>query len=220
MPNILEFWSITIDELSRAIFGNGSLRGMVFGYVAEIKLRSLLSSNENVTSVTKDDDHDRSRKGDLRIIYKGHEFIVESKSLQTARNKTLDDGTYISVSQVDASDRRTVTLPDGSQLQTTNLLVGEFHVLSVNCFTFENKWHFAFARNHDLPRSTFRVYSEYQREHLLVTTVSVTWPPTGIFTDDVFTLLDAMIAERLAETETPEVIVVEEEGKEPDVIID
>lgn len=112
MPNILEFWSITIDELSRAIFGNGSLRGMIFGYVAEIKLRNLLASNEDVTNLTKDDDHDRSRKGDLRIAYKDHEFIVESKSLQTARNKTLDDGTYISMSQVDASDRRTVTLPD------------------------------------------------------------------------------------------------------------
>ncbi len=34
MPNILELWSITIEELSNAIFGNGSLRGMIFGYVA------------------------------------------------------------------------------------------------------------------------------------------------------------------------------------------
>jgi hypothetical protein len=220
MPNILEFWSITIDELSRAIFGNGSLRGMIFGYVAEIKLRNLLASNPDVTNLVKDDDHDRSRKGDLRIDYKGHEFILESKSLQTNRNRTLDDGSFASVSQVDASDRRMVTLPDGSQLQTTNLLVGEFHVLSVNCFTFENKWHFAFASNHDLPRSTFRGYSEYQRQHLLATTVPVTWPPTGIFTEDIFSLLDSMIEERLAETEAREVFVVEEKGKAPDLIID
>ncbi len=220
MPNILEFWTITIDELSRAIFQNGNLRGMIFGYVAEIKLRNLLASNSDVTNLVKDDDHDRSRKGDLRIDYKGHEFIVESKSLQTNRNRTLDDGTFASVSQVDASDRRMVTLPDGSQLQTTNLLVGEFHVLSVNCFTFENKWHFAFARNHHLPRSTHRAYSEYQQQHLLATTVPVTWPPTGIFTDDIFSLLDSIVEERLSKTEAPEVIVVEEVGKEPEVIID
>lgn len=177
MPNILKFWSITIDELSRAIFGNGSLRGMVFGYVAEIKLRQLLESNPNVTALTKDDDHDRSRKGDLRIDYKGHEFIVESKSLQTTQNKRQEDGTYCGVSQVDASDRRMVTLPDGTKLQTTNLLVGEFHVLSVNCFTFENEWHFVFARNHHLPRTRYRGYTDYQREHLLATLVPVTWPP-------------------------------------------
>ena len=80
-----------------------------------MKLRKLLAGSPHVTTLTKDDDHDRSRKGDLRITYKGHEFIVESKSLQTARNKTLDDGTFAGVSQVDPSDRRTVTLPDGSQ---------------------------------------------------------------------------------------------------------
>ena len=169
--NILEYWSISVDEISKAILENGSLRGMVFGYVAEIKLRKLLASHADVTSHTKDDDHDRSKKGDLRITYKGHEFKIESKSLQTARNKTLEDGTYAGYSQVDASDRRTVTLPDDSQLQTTNLLVGEFDILSVNCFTFCNQWNFAFARNHDLPRSTFRKYSEVQREHLLATTL-------------------------------------------------
>lgn len=220
MPNILEFWSITIDELSRAIFGNGSLRGMVFGYVAEIKLRKLLESHPNVTAIKKDDDHDRSRKGDLRIDYKGHEFIVESKSLQTNQNKLLEDGTYCGFSQVDASDRRMVTLPDGSKVQTTNLLVGEFHVLSVNCFTFENEWHFVFARNHDLPRTRYRGYTDYQREHLLATLVPITWPPTGVFTDDVFSLLDAMIKERKEDIKPPEVILVEEEGKLPDIIVD
>ena len=146
MPNILEQWGITVEDLSQAVLENGSLRGMVFGYVAEIKLRKLLSDNADVTSYAKDDDHDRSKKGDLRITYKGHEFRIESKSLQTARNKTLGDGSFAGAAQVDASDRRTVTLPDGAQLQTTNLLVGEFDVLSVNCFTFQKPMALSFSR--------------------------------------------------------------------------
>lgn len=218
--SILEFWSITVEELSEAIFGNGSLRGMIFGYVAEIKLRNLLAKHPDITDLTKDDDHDRSRKGDLRYLYKGQRFVLESKSLQTARNSKLEDGTFVSVSQVDASDKRTVTLPDGSTVQTTNLLVGEFDVLAVNCFTFEDKWHFVFARNHDLPRSKFRKYTEYQQQHLLATTVTVTWPPSGIFTDDLFGLLDEMILERTTKPKTGEVTEIKEEGKPADFILE
>ena len=218
MPTIFEIWDVTREELSEAILNNGSLRGMVFGCVAEIKLRKLLASHADVSSHVKDDDHDRSKKGDLRVIYKSHEFRIESESLQTARNKTLADGTFAGFSQVDASDRRTVTLPDDSQLQTTNLLVGEFDILSVNCFTFCNQWNFAFARNRDLPRSTYRNYSETQREHLLATTVKLVWPPTGIFTDDIFALMDAIIEERESTTEIAEPVIVQEKGKMPEII--
>lgn len=214
MSNILERWSITVEELSQAILENGSLRGMVFGYVAEIKLRNILRSAGTVASLVKDDDHDRKKKGDLRISYKGHEFKIEAKSLQTARNKVLDDGTFQGVSQVDASDRRTVTLPDGSKLETTNLVVGEFDVLAVNCFTFEDKWNFVFAKNKDLPRTTFRKYTEAQRKHLLATTVVVKWPPTGIFTTDLFALLDQMIEER-KENEPKGVVIVQQKDKPP-----
>lgn len=210
MSNILERWSITVDELSQAILENGSLRGMVFGYVAEIKLRNILRSAGTIASLVKDDDHDRKKKGDLRITYKGQEFRIEAKSLQTARNKVLDDGTFAGVSQVDASDKRTVTLPDGSKLETTNLVVGEFDVLAVNCFTFEDKWHFVFAKNKDLPRTTYRKYTEAQRKHLLATTVVVKWPPTGIFTTDLFGLLDQMIEQK--EDEPKEVVIVQEKG--------
>jgi hypothetical protein len=177
-------------------------------------------TNREVTDFVKDDDHDRSRKGDLRIRYNGHEFRIESKSLQTARNKVLRDGSYAGFAQVDASDRRTIILPDGSQLQTTNLLVGKFDILAVNCFTFRNEWNFVFARNEDLPRSTFRNYSESQRRHLLATTVQITWPPSGAFTDDLFGLLDRIVEERESENDAMELLVVEEEGKPPETIED
>lgn len=195
MNSIFEKWDVTPDELSEAIVANGSLRGMVFGYVAEIKLRNLLRSFPAIIEAVKDDDHDRTRKGDLRITYKTREFKIEAKSLQTARNKRLPDGTWQGVSQVDGSDRREVTLGDGSKLVTTNLVVGEFDILAVNCFTFENRWHWMFALNRDLPRSRHRAYSEAQRQDLLATTVPITFPHSGIFTDDIFVLLDKLIAQ-------------------------
>ncbi|MHC5728582.1 hypothetical protein [Nostoc sp.] len=104
-------------------------------------------------------------------------------------------------------------MPDGSKLETTNLVVGEFDILAVNCFTFEDKWHFVFAKNKDLPRTNFRKYTEAQRQYLLATTVKVIWPPTGIFTDNIFSLLDKIIEEQ--SNEPKEVVIVGEKGKLP-----
>jgi hypothetical protein len=207
VPNLLDLWEITVDELSQLLTENGSLRGMVFGYVAEIKLRRMLNANPNVSQITKDDDHDRKKKGDLRIQYRGHWFKIESKSLQTASIRELADGTFVGGAQCDASDRRMVTLPNGSRLETTNLLVGEFDVLAVNCFSFEQKWRWVFGRNGALPRTTHRRYDEYQRLHLLATLVPVTWPATasGYLSADVFKVLDEIILQREAHAPALEV---------------
>ncbi len=213
--DIFEVWSVTKEELSQAILENGSLRGMVFGYVAEIKIRNFLRGSGLVSDLVKDDDHDRKKKGDLRLRYKGQEFRLESKSLQTARNRRLTDGSWIGVSQVDASDRRTVLLPDGTSLATTNLVFGEFDVLSVNCFTFENQWHFVFAKNADLPPTTFRSYTPEQQKHLIATTVGVTWPPSGISTTDLFGLLEQIIEDREKAGVAGETITIQEKGKPP-----
>jgi hypothetical protein len=194
-PNILEQWGISVEDLSKAILENGSLRGMVFGYVAETKLRKMLEANENVSFVVKDDDHDRKRKGDLRIVFKGREFLLESKSLQSNSVRQLPDGSWRGKTQVDGSDRRTVKFADGSTLETTLLLPGEFDVLAVNCFAFENRWFWLFALNRDLPRSSFAKYSPAQQAGLLASLVEVTKPASGIFTTDLFALLDSMIAE-------------------------
>src|SRR5260370_3809984 len=82
--NILRRWDITVDELTDAIDGNPSLRGMLFGYVAEHHLRKLwFIGRPHVTHYIKYDDHDRKKKGDLVVTYKGQPLKVESKSLQT-----------------------------------------------------------------------------------------------------------------------------------------
>jgi hypothetical protein len=191
--NILEFWGITVDDLSRAILENGSLRGMVFGYVAEIKLRGLLEAHADVDFIIKDDDHDRKNKADLRIRYRGQDFRLESKSLQTNSIRQLSDGSWIGKAQVDGSDRRTVKFDDGTSLETTLLRPGDFDVLAVNCFAFEQAWFWAFASNRDLPRSSYAKYTPEQQQGLLASLVTVTKPIGGIFRDDLFALLDSMI---------------------------
>ena len=192
MPqSILERWDITIEELTRVIDQSPSLRGMIFGYLAEMKLEDLWLEREELSAVTKHDDHDRTKKGDRVVVYKNREFIFESKSLQTNSIRRTEHGWSGKV-QVDASDRRNITLPNGTRLSTTCLLRGEFDILAVNVFSFENKWRFAFARNSDLPLSRYRGYTAYQKKHLLATLVPVHWPPRPPFREEPFTLMNEM----------------------------
>lgn len=189
---VLERWDITPEDLTRVVDQNPSLRGMILGYVAELKLEQLWLERPGMSSVRKPDDHDRRRKGDRLVRYKGRVFAFESKSLQTATVERTEDG-WVGKAQVDASDRRQVKLPDGSEIPTTCLLRGEFDVLAVNVFEFGKEWRFAFAKNQDLPTSSFRGYTEYQRRHLLATMVTVHWPPRPPFREDPFALMDELL---------------------------
>jgi len=99
--------------------------------------------------------------------------------------------------QVDTSDRREVVLPDGSTVTTTSLLKGEFDILAVNVFafedTFEDTWRFVFAKNSDLSTSNYKKYTDYQRRHLLATLVKIHWPPKPPFSDEPFTLMNVIV---------------------------
>lgn len=194
--SILERWDITAEELTEVIDLNPSLRGMIPGYLAELKLERLWLSGEEVSNVVKYDDHDRKKKGDRVVRYKGHDFIFESKSLQTGTIRRTDHG-WTGKAQADASDRRAVALPDRSTVTTTCLLKGEFDILAVNVFAFDGIWRFVFAKNADLSTSSFRKYSKYQRQHLLATLVEVSWPPRPPFHDEPFTLMNEMIQNRI-----------------------
>lgn len=197
MPaTILDRWDMTPEELTKLVEDNPSLRGMILGYLAELKLEKLWLSGDNVSEVIKHDDHDRKKKGDRVIRYKGQEFIFESKSLQSATIEKTQEG-WKGKAQVDASDRREIVLPDNSRVTTTCLLKGEFDILAVNVFAFEEKWRFVFAKNSDLPMSGYRKYSPYQRQHLLATLVTVHWPPRPPFSDEPFTLMNEIIQKRI-----------------------
>ena len=152
--SILKKWNLTEEELTEIINENPSMRGLMLGYIAEYKLRKMHFTDPRFSNVIKDDDHDRRKKGDLRVTYKGREVLIECKSLQTNTIRKTESG-YIAKYQCDASDRRKVTFSDGSTIETTCLRVGEFDIIAVNLFSFEEKWRFAFALNSELPRSKY-----------------------------------------------------------------
>lgn len=192
--SILKKWDLSEEELTDIINENPSMRGLMLGYIAEYKLQQMFFNDSRTEKALKDDDHDRKKKGDLRITYKGQEFLVECKSLQTNSIRMTDEG-YSGKYQCDASDRRAVTFSDGSSIQTTCLLVGEFDIVAVNLFSFEEKWKFAFALNRDLPRSRYKKYTEFQRKELLSTLIPITFPISNPYHEDPFVLFDLLINE-------------------------
>lgn len=203
---ILEKWHLTPQELTTIIDENPSLRGFMLGYIAEYKLQALLSANHQVSNLEKPDDHARGsgKKNDMLFAYKGHRFSLEVKSLQTNSVKILDNHTYSGKAQVDASDNRQVTLPNGDTISTTCLVVGEFDILAINLFQFREQWDFGFILNRDLPRSTYRKYTPEQQKYLLATLVPVTWPLQAPFKSNPFDLLDRLIAERSSPKSSPD----------------
>ena len=192
--SILEQWGIDADTLTVLLDQNPSLRGMLLGYVAEHKLREIVNELQDVSFAVKFDDHDRMKKGDLHIVYKDRAFEIESKSLQSNTvSYNEKDEIWTAKAQVDASDRRAVLLSNGDSFQTTLLKRGEFDILAVNCFAFEQKWGFVFARNQDLPHSTYAKYPAEIRNQLIASLISVTYPPRPPFVEDLRVLLDDMV---------------------------
>lgn len=194
--SILDRWEITEQELTELVDQNPSLRGILLGYVAEKKFHDSFLHHSAISEAKKDDDHDRRKKGDRRIIYKGRSLTIEVKSLQTNSVINLGGDHWKGKTQVDASDSREVTFPDGSALKTTCLQRGEFDLLAVNCFAFGEQWRFAFALNRELPSNTYKKYTEDQRAHLLPSLISIEWPLKPPFTENPFDLLDRLVEEK------------------------
>jgi hypothetical protein len=200
---VLQWLELSVEELTQIIRENPSLRGMIVGYVAEFQLRKIFAADPRVSQLMKDDDHDRTSKGDLRFIYKEQTFRVEAKSLQTNLVKAAVNGVQICTFQCDASDARPVIFSDKSKVSTTNLLVGEFDMLAVNMFAVANRWTFGFAKNGELPRSTKLQFTELQRSELLATNMKITWPLSGIYNPEPFVVLDALVEERRQQLHQP-----------------
>ncbi len=190
--SILRRWQLTEQELTEIIQQNPSMRGLMLGYIAEYKLRKMHFSDAIFANVLKADDHDRKRKGDLTVTYKGHEFRIECKSLQTNSIKKTETG-YEGKYQCDASDRRKIKV-GAKSVETTCLLVGEFDIIAVNLFAFEENWRFAFALNDDLPRSTFQKYPPAIRRRLLATLMPVSWPLRPPYIESPMPLFERLLS--------------------------
>ena len=197
LVGIIEDWGLSLDDLNAILAERPSARGILVGFIAEYKLQQTIFSDARIHKLRRYDDHDRSRPADFSFEFQGQQITVEVKSLQTNSVRGTNGG-YTGRCQIDASDRRTVKLPDGSEIQTTCLLPGGFDILAVNLFEFGHKWHYGFIRNRDLPRSRYRKYTEYQRQNLLATTVRLTWPLTSPFVEDPFVLIAEIVRERRA----------------------
>lgn len=208
--NLFENLDITLEELEDMNENNGSLRGVIVGYLAEKKLRQLLEQDDRITIKGKPDDHDRNIKCDLIVEYKGREFRFESKSLQSTLIKPSKNPKYVYTAKVqcDASDCRAITLPNGETVETTCLQYGDFDILAVNMYMFNHEWEFAFTLNEDIPHSDFKggrkkkngtitpIISDDSLQYLMKTTVDITYPIDTPFVSDPIVLLDELIKRR------------------------
>jgi hypothetical protein len=194
--NVLAEWGLTPQELAEIIAENPSMRGLMFGFVAEYKLKKICLSREGICGLVRPRSHDRTQKGDFRFDYKGVDVRVEVKCLDTPKVR-YSEGVYTGTFQCNASDTTEVTLPNGRKVTTNCLVVGGFDVLAVCLFAFGNVWRFAFALNSELPRTTWRGYTAVQQKYLLKSAMQISLPLEPPYVDDLFTVLDRLVAERM-----------------------
>lgn len=222
----MDDWELSYEEMNALLTDNPSLRSFVSGYAAEMKCRRLWFDEEpRVSNVKKFDDHDRTKKGDIAFTYQGHDFTVEVKSLQTNSIKFGRSGERVATFQCDASDRRAVIFEhDGSSVETTCLLVGEFDLLAVNLHGFYGKWDFAFAKNDDLPRVSgkrgkSKTYTQEQRDSLLATSMPMADPPIAPYRMEPWSILNELVEAREAGT-APEPVHVVTTGEEEALVVE
>jgi len=191
----LKEWELTPDEVNDIIAANPPVLSTLSGFVAEYKFRKLWLNDPRISNVARPRAHDRKSKGDFTFTYCGSLFRLEVKSLDVPKVRRDGEG-FKGTFQCNASDSRPVTLPNGRAVTTNCLVVGEFDVLAVSLFAFERTWRFAFARNDDLPRSTWAKYKPWQRRYLLKSSKAMTWPLSTPYHKDLFPVLDSILRER------------------------
>ena len=213
---------INKDRLVHLIQSNPSLRGFVYGYASEDEFVHFLESLESVDSYFKDDDHKKT-KSDCTFVFKGREYTVQLKSLQTNSIKELEPGKFAAKIQNDASDRRKVTLPNGHVVETTCYVVGEYDILGVSLQPFTGRWEFAFKKNKNLKRTTSKKYTPDDQQFLLGTLEPIQFPLDASWTQDLTSLMgdtdlgNVIVVEK---TRTEEVKIVEVPGSDAEVVIE
>lgn len=166
-----------------------SVRGMVYGNLAEIQFSHWLAARGvPLHEQIRDDDHAKT-KSDRTFPWNGRWYTVQVKSMQTNSIKQNDDGTFKAGIQCDGSDRRDVTLPNGHVVNTTNYVCDEFMILATAVHAFTGEWDFAFRLNSTLDRTTSKKYAPEDQQYLLKTMVPITWPLESPWTLDLFELL-------------------------------
>lgn len=187
--NIID--SVSPEELVRSIKNAPSLRGMILGYIAELKFKEFIEANLDFENIYKPDDHDRTQnKVDLGFTYKNRLITVQLKSIQTNSIcwRTTDNKLVAKV-QNDGSDRRKVILPNGNEVETTNYRIGDYDILAVPLFPFSGKWDFAFKLNRECRKTTSKKYSDDDRKFLLSTMEEIEFPLSAPWTSNLFDVI-------------------------------
>ena len=190
--------SVSPEQLVLSIKRAPSLRGMILGYIAEEMFETYVRKTYPTlieADIEKHDDHDRRfNKSDRTITHGGRIYRIQLKSIQTnSIKRDLQTGLICCDVQNDASDRRPVKFSDGTTLETTCYLRGDYDILAVPLFPFTGNWTYAYKKNIDCRASTSRKYTEAQRRHLLATTERLNWPLTDDWHSNLFDLLDNQI---------------------------
>lgn len=139
-----------MQDLEELIDTNGSLRGYLHGYLAELQLQRQLLQLEGVTSVTKIPDRS-SIKGDLEVTYLDKVLTIEVKSLSSyALKEDLLNGGWNGKVTLKRTDAEVVN----DEGETTYCLArGEFDILAICNFSLTRTWDFQFIANKYLPGS-------------------------------------------------------------------
>lgn len=190
--------SISPEQLVQSIKRAPSLRGMILGYIAEEMFEVYVRKTYPKlveANIERHDDHDRRfNKSDRTIAHAGRIYRIQLKSIQTnSIKRCLTSGRLRADVQNDASDRRSVTFADGSTLETTCYLRGDYDILAVPLFPFTGNWTFAYKRNIDCRSSMSDKYTKAQRDQLLATTEILEWPLSDGWSDNLYDLLDDKI---------------------------
>lgn len=186
------------EDLIASIKRAPSLRGMILGYIAEEMFEKYLPAQYpeiHARHIQKHDDHDRTlNKSDRTVSYGGRMFGIQLKSIQTnSICRNMETGLLQADVQNDASDARTITLPNGSQVITTCYARGEYDILAVPLFPFTGTWEYAYKRNRDCRTCTSKKYSEEDAKYLISTTEKITWPLSDCWHTNILELLDDSI---------------------------
>ncbi len=189
--------AISAEDLIKSIKRAPSLRGMILGYIAEEMFEKHLFDEYKISpdNIQTHDDHDRGvNKSDRTVKYGGRVYGIQLKSMQTNSigKNTITQALQADI-QNDASDARTVILPNGSRVMTTCYKRGEYDILAVPLFPFTGKWNFAYKKNVDCRATTSKKYTEYQAKYLLASTEKITWPLSKEWSTDLRIIMTDLI---------------------------
>ena len=191
VPSIID--SIDPADLALAIKNSPSLRGMIMGYIAEVKFeKEVLEKIPEITDIREFDDHNRAEnKSDRAFRYNSRVFGVQLKSIQTNSIKWSNDSSVLIADiQNDGSDKRIVALPNGNSVNTTNYRKGDYEILAVPLFPYTNDWSFAYKLNRDCRTTASPKYSEEDRQYLLATTERISFPLSSDWETDLLEICD------------------------------